>query len=574
MLSLAVDALLIFFSQLPFILMSSSAWFWVIPVLQAGFLYACRAYRTPWRFLHVSDLARIAVAAAFSFLWLLPPANISFSEASFLYTGQLLLLLIHRLFWNFRLNPERRLKKTGEVPIVLYGAGSVTMHLLRELLENDTEGRYQIEAVLDNDPGKLGQRIGPYTIQSGNELEGIIQSRNVKEVWFTMPPEPDFFEQIIDTLKPYSLLYKIVPRKFAEVIRDIRALRIEDLIQRPEVRLPPEPLENLIKGKRILVTGAAGSIGNEIARQVAKYQPKRLVLIDQYEHGVYRLQQEWGDDDSCISYVADVRDPFRLSAILNEEKPEIIFHAAAYKHVPLMEKNFTEAVRTNILGTWQLLRIIRRHMKDSRRAHIQFVNISTDKAVQPESVMGITKRIAELIVYNMAMQTENQRLKTVSVRFGNVLGSSGSVVPLFWKQLNEGGPLTVTHPEMERFFMSIPEAVNLVLHALVQARENDILALDMGEPVKIKDLAERIITLAGYKPHEEIQITYTGIRPGEKLKEELFWAECEETENPYIYRSSKDLKEMNTDEFLSQLTEALSEPHSVQWWKGFLLNWI
>jgi FlaA1/EpsC-like NDP-sugar epimerase len=274
--------------------------------------------------------------------------------------------------------------------------------------------------------------------------------------------------------------------------------------------------------------------------------------------------------------VADIRNQKRLEDIITAEKPEIIFHAAAYKHVPLMETNHLQAIDTNILGTWHLLCAIRKYAAGLGDGEsIRIVNISTDKAVEPENIMGITKRIAELLMYNFA-ESSSGRVHSTSVRFGNVLGSSGSVVPKFWAQIQQGGPVTVTHPDMERFFMTIPEAVRLVLQAAaLNEGTGSILALDMGKPVRIVELAERLIRLAGKKPGADIEISYTGIRPGEKMKEELFWqTNSVHTEIPFIFRSIADVKKMNLNEFIDLLMQALSESRSRTWYKEFLLRYV
>ncbi|MCB1148493.1 MAG: polysaccharide biosynthesis protein, partial [Leptospiraceae bacterium] len=310
-------------------------------------------------------------------------------------------------------------------------------------------------------------------------------------------------------------------------------------------------------------------------RQVLQYKPVRVVLFDQWEYGVYQLNQHYNFENvHCV--LGDIRDEERLLSIMENEKPEIIFHAAAYKHVPLLETNFIEALKTNILGTATLLKSIVHWLSLGKTVGpVKLVNISTDKAVEPENIMGLSKRISELLVYNVAREFGSQDLQTVSVRFGNVLGSSGSVVPLFLEQIHKGLPLTVTHPDMERFFMTIPEAVNLVLHALTVSSGQDILALDMGKSVKILELAERIILLSGYIPHKDIKIEFTGIRPGEKMKEELFWEkDSVRTDNPYIFRSEKDLKVLNVEEFIDKTVEALENNKSLGWFKDYLRQYI
>ena len=562
----------------------------ILPVFISSFILAAfqvflqhffGLYRSGWQFLPLWNNVLLLLFSLMShlvfeaYMYLLMDELLS--PQVFIPAGILILaLIIHRLIGFYMLNPESRQKKKGKNRVLLYGAGSVAMHLLRDLIDHDQEGKYQISAVVDNDERKIGSRLGSYRIQPGSHLKQIVIEQNIREIWFTMPVTAKFTQSVLHILKDNPVVYKVVPRKMEQLIPDIRSLRIEDLIKRPEIRLDNSVLEKLLNGKRILITGAAGSIGREIARQVLKYSPARVVLLDQWEHGVYEIEKEFHTAHNVMSVIADIQNEDRVMNIIVAEKPNIIFHAAAYKHVPLMEINHTEAIYTNVIGTYHILKCAKRWILSSPEARqLDFVNISTDKAVSPENIMGMSKRISELIVYNVGFKEEQRALNTVSVRFGNVLGSSGSVVPLFWEQLKAGGPLTVTDPEMERFFMTIPEAVSLVLHALPQSSGKDILALDMGAPVRIVDLAERLITLAGYKPYKDIKIEFVGLRPGEKLKEELFWTKGSvKTENPYIFRSEADLKPLDPEELIDKINEAYRQSHSLSWWKSFISQFI
>jgi len=508
-------------------------------------------------------------------------------------------LFAHRVFWYFYFNPESLRKKTGETSVIIYGAGSVTMHLLEDLRTGDLIGKYHIVSIIDNNPDKIGSRLGPYKIQDAAEILSLVEKHRIKEIWLTMPVNSAIMDDVFGKLKNLAVMYKVVPRRFDHIIPDIRGVRIEDLIHRPEIRLSHQPLEKIFKGRRILITGAAGSIGSEIARQLQPFDTQRLVLLDQNERGIYDLEKEFAGARNTICLIADIRNRKRMKDIISSEKPHIIFHAAAYKHVPLMEKNFIEAINTNILGTHNLLACTKEYLEDNPKApEIRLINISTDKAVSPENIMGLTKRISELLVYNMALPGKTSkknpgkekgnggRLKTVSVRFGNVLSSSGSVVPLFWEQIQNGGPLTVTHPDMERFFMTVPEAVNLVLHGLLEASGGSILALDMGKPVKILNMAERLILLSGLVPYKDIDIQFVGIRPGEKLKEELFWTKNSVvTRNPYIFKSKEDVKILNVGGVIENIIEAQKDlvnpgnpgktsKKSLHWWKQFLKQFV
>jgi FlaA1/EpsC-like NDP-sugar epimerase len=578
-----IDFILLGSTYAAFFFRADEHWFWAATasVFHTGLLVASRVYRTNLKFLNLFSLRLLVSASllsvAFVQLGLSLKAKYFPLEAILLFIAQNTATLIHRLFWYFRLNPESRLKKRGLTPVIIYGAGTVAHHLLQDLSTEDLLGKYQIAAIVDNNPEKTGGHMGPYRIFSGAELKAITQKNQVQEIWFTMPVTPDFLKTVMDALSEFAVTYKVIPRKLAEFAPDIRNLRIEDLIRRPEIRLDENSVIKTLSGRRVLVTGAAGSIGRELSRQIAALGPARLTLIDQWEHGVYQLEQEFnGENIFCA--IADVRNERRLHDVIHTEKPQIIFHAAAYKHVPLMETNHLQALDTNILGTWHLLSAATRYAAGLPTGEsIRIVNISTDKAVAPENIMGLTKRIAELLMYNRA-RTSHGRLKTISVRFGNVLGSSGSVVPLFWEQIARGGPVTVTHPDMERFFMTIPEAVRLVLQAAALAEgEGDeseaILALDMGKPVRIQELAEQLILLSGKKPHSDIKIQYTGIRPGEKLKEELFWEQDSvRTAIPFIFRSLGELKQLDADEFIQLLKNSLEENRSRSWYKDFLLK--
>jgi FlaA1/EpsC-like NDP-sugar epimerase len=326
--------------------------------------------------------------------------------------------------------------------------------------------------------------------------------------------------EIVDVCKAAALPVRVVPPTRDILARDpehmrLRQLQIEDLLGRPQVRFETAPVAAALRGETVLVTGAGGSIGSELARQLATCEPARLVLLDRYENNLYYLAHELADrcpELPVVPVVGDVRDQRRLAALLAEHRPEVVFHAAAHKHVPLMEQDPPEAVRNNVLGTRILAELAQAHGVE------RFVLISTDKAVRPASVMGCTKRVAELLLQATPARAGTRFL---IVRFGNVIGSEGSVVPLFGRQIARGGPVTVTHPDAVRYFMSVPEAVHLVLHAAVLGQGGEVFVLNMGEPVRVLDLAIDMIRLSGYRPYEDIDIRFTGLRPGEKLAEEL-----------------------------------------------------
>ena len=330
--------------------------------------------------------------------------------------------------------------------------------------------------------------------------------------------------ELVKILEPFTIPITTLPN-FREIVNckvavgQIRSLAIEDLLSRAPIGLSPEPIRDLITGKVVLVTGAGGSIGAELCRQITALQPRGLVLFERYENGLYAIANDLADrmpGTPAYSAIGDVTDAQRLNAVFAEYRPEIVFHAAAHKHVPLMELNPCEAVKNNVTGTRLVAETAERHGVD------RMILISSDKAVNPSSVMGATKRVAELNHLRMAARSHT---RFVTVRFGNVLGSNGSVIPRFLEQIKTGGPVTVTHPEIERYFMLIPEAVQLVLHAAAAGDAGAVYVLDMGEPIKLLDMAHNLIRLSGYVPEEEIPIVFTGLRPGEKLFEELVAAD-------------------------------------------------
>ncbi len=405
--------------------------------------------------------------------------------------------------------------------VLVVGAGDVGAKIVREMLTHPS-CFYAPVGFVDDDPRKLGKRIhGVKVLGSRSDLHEIIREMSPEEVLLALPSSsPAVMREITSTLESYRLLIKTLP-KLEDIldgrvsINQIRPLVIEDLLQRPSVDLNAQAVSRFIEGKRVLVTGAGGSIGSELARQIISFQPKALILFERHENSLYAIGSELNDKwKSSLVYpvLGDITDGQRLEETINAYSPEIIFHAAAHKHVPLMELNPGEAVKNNMLGTKMVAEFA------SRGGVEHFVLISTDKAVNPSSVMGATKRGAELIIQEMAKRS---RTCFLTVRFGNVLGSNGSVVPRFQNQIKAGGPITVTHPDVRRYFMSIPEAVGLVLQAATQGESGTIYMLDMGEQIKLVDLARNLIRLSGHLPEKDIAIEFVGLRPGEKLEEEL-----------------------------------------------------
>jgi FlaA1/EpsC-like NDP-sugar epimerase len=410
---------------------------------------------------------------------------------------------------------------SGQQTCLIVGAGDTGEALLREMLRMQVD-RYRVIGFLDDDTTKHGSYIhGVPVLGSIDQAREICQQHEVEELLLALPNAPQKrLRQIVEQVQGLNVLFRTIPAMEAVIegqvtISQIRKVDIKDLLGREQVELDEAKLKENLQGERVLVTGAGGSIGSELCRQLLRYKPAKLVLLEQAENNLFEIDRELGQlapDIPRVRCIADICDAARINRIFEAERPAVVFHAAAHKHVPMMEWNVGEAVKNNVLGTKTVADAAKRH--GVRR----FVMISTDKAVNPTSVMGCTKRVAEMYIQQLRQGAKTQYM---TVRFGNVLGSSGSVVPIFTKQIAAGGPVTVTDPAMTRYFMTIPEASQLVLQAGVMGSDGDIFVLDMGEPVKIVDLAREMITLSGLRPGEDIEIKFTGVRPGEKLYEEL-----------------------------------------------------
>lgn len=430
-----------------------------------------------------------------------------------------------RFFIRFNNNVSNAINKEKNTKVLIIGAGYLAVTMLREIAENRLL-KYDVVGLIDDDKSKLKTHIyGAQVLGTREDILNICLTKGVEEIIFAIYALPLAERQaILDICSKTGCKVKIIPG-VADMLTGkidfgkIRDVEIEDLLERDPIILDNQLISNDICGKTILVTGGGGSIGSELCRQIIKYKPEKLVILDIYENTTYELQTELEDMYGCLNIdvvIASVRDKERLNEIFETYKPEIVFHAAAHKHVPLMEFSPGEAIKNNVFGTYNVASCAVEYGVS------RFVMISTDKAVNPTNVMGATKRMCEMIV-----QTFSKLSKTefVAVRFGNVLGSHGSVVPRFKKQIEAGGPITVTHPEITRFFMTIPEAAQLVLQAASYAKGGEIFVLDMGEPVKIYDLAKKLIRLSGFVPDEDIKIEFTGLRKGEKLYEELLMNE-------------------------------------------------
>ena len=431
-----------------------------------------------------------------------------------------------------------RNRQTGTIPVAIIGAGAAGVQLLNEIQHNPNS-RYTVQCFFDDDAGKLNKRIRGVPV-SGTISESLSRMRamDIHDAIFAIPSMDDLHRrEILRQLTDRSVRVSTLPSTLELIDRkpirqQLREVRIEDLLGRDTIELDISAMEGLLSGRTVLVTGGGGSIGSELCRQIVKHHPKRLVIFDIYENNAYDIQQEllyqYGRELPLSVEIGSVRDPRRLELLFDTYKPDVVFHAAAHKHVPLMETSPQEAIRNNVFGTLNTVRAADAHGVK------KFILISTDKAVNPTSVMGASKRLCEMVVQSMAGCSQTT---FAAVRFGNVLGSNGSVVPLFRRQIAAGGPVTVTDKRIIRYFMTIPEAAQLVLEAGAMAKQNELFVLDMGRPVKILELAENMIRLSGYEPYRDIEIVETGLRPGEKLYEELLIASrnLEKTGNGMIF---------------------------------------
>lgn len=456
---------------------------------------------------------------------------------------------------------------------MIIGAGEATRVLLDEIKrlqspkENDAVGAvdtvnmYPV-CLIDDDRYKIGKFFNDVLVAGGtSDIEKIARLERIEQIIFAIPSCPPKDRAVIlDLCGKTGLPVKILPfvgslqdvseTEKSNYISQIRDIKVEDLLGREPIKFDNSEIREFIENKVCMVTGGGGSIGSELVRQIAKYNPAQVIIVDIYENNAYDIQQElvmeYGKSLNLVTIIASVRDYFRMNQIFKKYKPQVVFHAAAHKHVPLMENNPMEAIKNNVVGTFNMatLSLINNVKK--------FVMISTDKAVNPTNVMGASKRCCEMIVQFFAQQ-KDCRTEFVTTRFGNVLGSNGSVIPLFKRQIEQGKPVTVTHPDIIRYFMTIPEAVNLVLEAASFAHGGEIFVLDMGQPVKIVTLAENLIRMYGKVPYKDVEIKFTGLRPGEKLLEELLMGEegLQKTKNKLIY-IGKQIP-IDLDSFVDQL---------------------
>lgn len=518
--------------------------FFCIPqtILTLVIFFIFRLYHSLWRYASVDELVNIIVACFFSTITnfiVLSLFGKSYPRSYWILFFEFLVFLIGgiRFFYRVLRNTKNRYGSESSKRILIVGAGEAGNAIMKEI-QNSSHLEGKIIGVIDDDPNKKGRFVqGIRVLGNRQDIPSIVDKFNVTDIIIAIPSAPKPVQkEILNICQETNCELKILPGIYQLIneevsVSTLRNVEIEDLLGRDAVELDTQGIANDIQGKTVLITGAGGSIGSELCRQVARYQPGKLILVDIYENSVYDIQQELLRNDPKMSLevlIASVRNEKRIQNIFETYAPQIVYHAAAHKHVPLMEDSPHEAIKNNVFGTLNLVKAA-----DANGCE-RFVLISTDKAVNPTNVMGASKRICEMIV-----QTHDQKSKTdfVAVRFGNVLGSNGSVIPLFKKQILQGGPVTVTHPDIIRYFMTIPEAVSLVIQAGAMAKGGEIFVLDMGEPVKIVDLAKNLIRLSGYVPDKDIGIEFTGLRPGEKLYEELLMSEegLLNTANKLIY---------------------------------------
>ncbi len=537
-------------------------------LLTLGIFYLFRLYHSLWAFAGETELQNLVVSCVISAI--INGVGLQFFKTAgqpvpqsyyFLYMFVLICMIFaSRFSYRFLRSQKHKIQnKKNVISVMVVGAGEAGNVIIKEIV-NSNFSTMVIKCVIDDDKGKWGKYIQGIKVAGGRDK--IIECADVygiDEIIVAMPAisRPEL-RKILEICKETNCKLRSLPGMYQLVngevnVSKLRDVEVEDLLGREPISVDLDSILGYVQNKTVLVTGGGGSIGSELCRQIASHRPRRLVILDIYENNVYDIQQELKTkypELKMVVLIASVRNTNRMNRIFEKFQPDIVYHAAAHKHVPLMEDSPNEAVKNNVFGTW----------KTAQAAAFygvkKFVLISTDKAVNPTNIMGASKRICEMII-----QTFNNHYETefVAVRFGNVLGSNGSVIPLFRKQIMAGGPVTVTHPDIIRYFMTIPEAVSLVLQAGAYAKGGEIFVLDMGEPVKILDLAENLIRLSGYRVGEDIKIEFTGLRPGEKLYEELLMEEegLKETANKLIHVGKPiEIDEM---QFFAQLKKLKEE---------------
>lgn len=538
-------------------------------IISLFIFWVFRLYHSLWQYASIAEVYRIAEACitvevvhflSNKMVGNMLPRSCYFNAAIYLIIAICASRFMYRMIRTV-LNKYRNIKTSNNVMII--GAGEATNVIMREIQSSSYLANSNIACIIDDDRRKVGKYIrGVKVIGTRDKIKEAAKLYDIDEIIFAIPSASNEVKRdILNICKETDCTLKILPGVYQMVdgeinVNSIRNVDVLDLLGRDPIEVDIESIMGYVKDKVIMVTGGGGSIGSELCRQLVSHKPKQLIIFDIYENNAYDIQQELKinyPDANVVTLIGSIRNVSRLESVFAQYKPDIVYHAAAHKHVPLMEVSPDEAVKNNVVGTWNVAR-----MADKYGVK-KFVMISTDKAVNPTNVMGATKRICEMIV-----QTYNEISNTdfVAVRFGNVLGSNGSVIPLFKRQIEAGGPVTVTDPNIIRYFMTIPEAVSLVLQAGAYAKGGEIFILDMGEPVKIDDLAKNLIRLSGYTLGVNMEIKYTGLRPGEKLYEELLMKEegLQETDNKLIH-IGKPI-EFDKENFFDNLEKLKEEAYS------------
>ena len=517
-------------------------------------IYICGTHRITWRHAGFRDIFRLSLslclgaAIALVATFVASVGMFGLLEAMFVIlfgivsSVTLRMLVRHMMIRSHKFTRTKELHKSGDLydygKALIIGAGSAAEMLLRSLFADASFAKCIPVAVVDDNNSKHGLLIrGVPVVGAREDIPEVVRKNQIKTIFFAIPSATKSERrEILKICSATGCDVRIMPGvdealDKADYVSNMRKVSVFDLLGRAPIKIDVNKICGYVENRVVMVTGGGGSIGSELCRQIAAHSPKKLIIFDIYENSTYdilnELKRNYPEVD-VLALIGSVRDEERLNSVFGEYRPEIVYHAAAHKHVPLMEDSPHEAVKNNVFGTLNTVRAADKHGVK------RFVMISTDKAVNPTNIMGTTKRLCEMIIqaYNKKSNTEY-----VAVRFGNVLGSNGSVIPLFEKQIEAGGPVTVTHPDIIRYFMTIPEAVSLVLTAGASAKGGEIFVLDMGEPVKILDLAENMIRLSGFEPYHDIKIEFTGLRPGEKLYEELLMDEegLQKTDNSLIH---------------------------------------
>ena len=536
---------------IPFTVIISLAFFWIF-----------KLYKSVWRYASANEMVNIGLATTSAaiaqtiFCYAtnkLMPRSYYVLYWFFLFMMICIIRFSYRLLRIFKLKSKDVITGTPKTNVMVIGAGAAGNAILKEI-ESSQFIQQKVKCIIDDNPGCHGKIMRGVPIAGGRDkITEAVRMYGIDEIIFAIPSastkdRKEILEICKDTgckLRALPGIYQLISGEVS--VSKLKDVEIEDLLGREPIKINIDDIIGYVSGKVVMVTGGGGSIGSELCRQIAAHNPKQLVIVDIYENNAYEIQQElkrkYPELDLKV-LIASVRNTNRMQTIFETYRPNIVYHAAAHKHVPLMEESPNEAVKNNVFGTYKTAQAAAKYGVE------KFVLISTDKAVNPTNVMGATKRICEMVVQ---MMNEVSKTNFVAVRFGNVLGSNGSVIPLFKKQISEGGPVTVTHPDIIRYFMTIPEAVSLVLQAGAYAKGGEIFVLDMGEPVKIVDLAQNLIKLSGYKVGEDIEIKFTGLRPGEKMYEELLMNEegLKKTANEMIFIGRPI--EFDKDEFKAQL---------------------